>query len=344
MLAPPKIHPSTQYHQILNRMGWSMLIFLASFNTCTALSTSVLAMREFIESHFWYQFLTALYGVLATVCYMLPFFLTGLLYYVMSRKIRTERVQFEVKLPREFPLLIFAGLIILSAAAYVNSLFCSAIGYSIPADLIGAESYDLPSIVIQYMTVAIAPAFAEEFLFRGVFYTNLRPYGRTQAVLISSLLFALMHQNIGQLFYTFVAGIAMALMYELTGSIWCSVFFHLFNNQWAVISEVLLYGGYGEASQPFLSIMDAILFLLGILSIGLLILYYKRQHARKTARESYGIWGAHEDTVVRLDRPLPAGEVLKGALAPGMVVFTAVTVALMGATWLLLSLMNGGAM
>lgn len=334
-------HPgSLQYRRTLNRMGWSMLLFIALFDITSTISASIDVIRTMIPSPLWYNVLTAIYGILSAVCYMAPFFLTGIFYYVVSRRTRAERVSFEVKVTHEFPLLILAGMAMLTAGAYINSWFCTAIGYTIPDELVLAEVYDDPTVVIMYMSVALAPAFAEEFLFRGVFYTNLRPYGRTQAILISSLMFALMHQNIGQLFYTFVAGIAMALMYELTGSIWCSVFFHLFNNEMSVLSEVIYYGQGGEGIQPYLSILDGILFLLGVISVFLLIGYYKKQTACRD--RSCSLFGMREDTVARFDRPLPASSVVKGALCPGMIVFTTVTVGLMCMTWLMLAIINVG--
>jgi membrane protease YdiL (CAAX protease family) len=329
-------------------MGWCMLLFIGLFNMTASISASVLVIRELVVSPPWSTVLTALSGILEFLCYITPFFLTGLLYYAMSHRVYSERISLEVKIPREFPLWIFAGLAVLTAGAYVNSQFCQIIGYTVPTDALPDVSYDDPSVVIQYMAVAIAPAFAEEFLFRGVFYNNLRRFGRTQAILISAFLFALMHQNIGQLFYTFVGGIAMAVMYEMTGSIWCSVFFHLFNNEISVLYDVLTYGRYGEAITPYLSILDAVLFLLGMVSIVLLVRYYRHRERTQASARICGIYGAcggtaeaeYENTPCR--QSVDASTVIKGVLSPGMVVFTAVTVVLMGVTWLLLALNQGG--
>ncbi len=329
-----------QYRQTLNRMGWSMLLFIGLIYTTTLASEYFAYYVNTISDPLLRDVLTVVSGVVSSIAYMAPFFLTGIFYYFISRHSRTERMNSEVKLPREFPLLILAGLAILSAGAYVNSWFCELIGYVGPEIQIPVGSYDNPAVVISYMTTALAPAFAEEFLFRGVFYSNLRPYGRTQAILISSLLFALMHENIQQMFYTFVAGIAMALMYELTGSIWCSVIYHMINNELATITEVLYYGRYGESISPYLSIFDAIQFVLGVVSLVLLIFYYKRKAANREASRPCGVFNVRTDSADRYDRPLPISAVVKGALAPGMIVFTVVTAALMGLSWLLVVIGN----
>jgi membrane protease YdiL (CAAX protease family) len=318
--------PYAQYRKNVSRMGWSMLLFVGVFDVCNSISTIVGMLGDLSAASAAFTFF---YGILSVVCYMAPFFVAGAFYYCLSRRDRVQRASFEIKLPREFPLWIFAGMACLTAAAYLNSWFCSAIGYTIPEELLLAGSYDDPTAVILYMTVALAPAFAEEFLFRGVFYTNLRPFGRTQAIIISSLLFALMHQNIGQLFYTFVGGIVMALMYEKTGSIWCNVFFHMFNNEMSVIYELLYYREGGEAMSVYLTLLEAILFLIGVISLVILVVFHRKE--RTTS-----------DTMERYEAPVPSSLAVRGALCPGMVAFTAVTVVLMLLTWLSLILMSGG--
>jgi membrane protease YdiL (CAAX protease family) len=271
---------------------------------------------------------------------MAPFFLGGIFFYLFSRKKETQRILYEVKLPTYFPLLIFAGFAIITASSYVNSMICQLIGYSMPEELFN-QTYDNPYAVIAYMATALAPAFAEEFLFRGVVYGNLRPFGKGQAVLISAALFALMHQNIGQLFYTFVGGIAMALMYELTGSIWCGIFFHLLNNELSVLIEVLYYGKFGEALEPLLMLWDAVVLVLGTVSILILIRYY-RKNAREAEKDrESGVFGAQGSTeVAAYDTPADGATVARGLRTPGMIVFGAVAVASMVLTYIMIMFMD----
>ena len=334
------------YKRTLNRMGWSMLIFICLFFLFTVVSSICQPNNlDFPRlDRTWTDVITAVCGMVSAVCYMAPFFLTGVFYYVLSRRTVTQRMHLGVRLPREFPLLILAGLAILLAGAIINAVFCEIIGYRMPADATAPVDYNNPAAVILYMTVALAPAFAEEFLFRGVFYTNLRPYGRAQAMIISSLLFALMHQNIAQLFYTFLAGLAMALMYEITGSIWCSVFFHMFNNELSVLREVLYYGKFGEAADPFLNILNGIIFLLGSASLVILIVYYGRQASekRKALAKGQSLFEYSAVNQERCDTPVPSSTVFCSLVNPGMITFTAVTYALMGLSWLLFVLADMG--
>lgn len=68
--------------------------------------------------------------------------------------------------------------------------------------------------------IAVYGPLAEEMVFRGVIYRSYRQQGnRLKALLLSSLLFGVMHMNLNQACYAFVIGIALALLVEATGSI-----------------------------------------------------------------------------------------------------------------------------
>jgi membrane protease YdiL (CAAX protease family) len=279
----------------------------------------------------------SLQGVISAACYMAPFILGGAMYYIFNKTTPTQPIRYGLKLPAVTPLLILAGLAVITASAYVNSWLCDLIGYEIPLELISPQDYSNPSVVIMYMTTALAPAFAEEFLFRGVIYGNLRPFGKTQAILISSVLFALMHQNIGQFFYTFVGGVAMALMYELTGNIWCSILYHMFNNELAVLTEVLYYGKFGDAVEPLLMLWDTIVLVLGSISILILIFYYKRKASEaKSITDPSVLGGQGTENIAVYDTSVDRTTVIRGLKSPGMIVFAALALASAVGTYLMI--------
>ena len=326
---------ASAYRRTMNLMGWSLLIFLGLFSDLNLLDQMLFA--ELLTGKVG----TAISGLISSAVYMAPFIVGGAMFYVFNRKTPTMPIRYGLKLPATTPLLILVGLSMITAAAYVNSWLCTLIGYEIPPEMMAPQGYDDPATVIMYMTTALAPAFAEEFLFRGVIYGNLRPFGKTQAILISSILFALMHQNIGQFFYTFVGGIAMALMYELTGTLWCSILFHLFNNELAVITEVLYYGKYGEAVEPLLMLWDAIVLILGSVAILFLIVYYTRKAKESKTAASPSVFGQRGDTDLSVyDTPVDRETVLYGVRAPGMMVFSIVAFASAILTYLLIAFVD----
>ena len=330
MLSPNQ-PSSAAYRRALNLIGWSLVIFLGLFSTITTMDQ--LFFAEILQGTVG----ISLQGVISAACYMAPFILGGAMYYIFNKTTPTQPIRYGLKLPAVTPLLILAGLAVITASAYVNSWLCDLIGYEIPLELISPQDYSNPSVVIMYMTTALAPAFAEDFLFRGVIYGNLRPFGKTQAILISSVLFALMHQNIGQFFYTFVGGVAMALMYELTGNIWCSILYHMFNNELAVLTEVLYYGKFGDAVEPLLMLWDTIVLVLGSISILILIFYYKRKASEaKSVTDPSVLGGQGTENIAVYDTSVDRTTVIRGLKAPGMIVFVALALASAVGTYLMI--------
>lgn len=330
MLSPNQ-PSSAAYRRALNLIGWSLVIFLGLFSTITTMDQ--LFFAEILQGTVG----ISLQGVISAACYMAPFIVGGAMYYIFNKTTPTQPIRYGLKLPAVTPLLILAGLAVITASAYVNSWLCDLIGYEIPLELISPQDYSNPSVVIMYMTTALAPAFAEEFLFRGVIYGNLRPFGKTQAILISSVLFALMHQNIGQFFYTFVGGVAMALMYELTGNIWCSILYHMFNNELAVLTEVLYYGKFGDAVEPLLMLWDTIVLVLGSISILILIFYYKRKASEaKSVTDPSVLGGQGTENIAVYDTSVDRTTVIRGLKSPGMIVFVALALASAVGTYLMI--------
>jgi len=87
--------------------------------------------------------------------------------------------------------------------------------------------------------IAVYGPFAEELAFRGVIYQSYRQQeNRWKALLLSSLLFGVMHMNLNQACYAFVMGIALALLVEATGSMVSAFIAHFWVNG---LSTVLMY-------------------------------------------------------------------------------------------------------
>lgn len=83
------------------------------------------------------------------------------------------------------------------------------------------------SFGLLYLSVGvIAPVF-EEAACRGAFYRSYQRSGSAfKAMLLSALVFALVHMNFNQAAYAFVMGILAVLLVEATGSLWSSVLYH----------------------------------------------------------------------------------------------------------------------
>lgn len=103
------------------------------------------------------------------------------------------------------------------------------------------------NFLVDFIGVAIIPPFFEELLMRGGMLHSFLGTGRQRsAILLTAFLFGLMHMNPTQLFYSFVMGIVLALLFVLTDSIWPCILFHFANNAMAPVAA-LLEENYGEA-------------------------------------------------------------------------------------------------
>lgn len=116
----------------------------------------------------------------------------------------------------------------------------------------GGDILEAPFFLMWFMIGIFGP-FCEEFVFRGVMYRSYRrSSGRgIAAVLLSAFIFGLMHMNFNQALYAFGIGIFLALLVEAAGSLWASVFCHMFFNSFQVVmmylSSSILKGAYGQA-------------------------------------------------------------------------------------------------
>lgn len=88
----------------------------------------------------------------------------------------------------------------------------------------------------------------EELAFRGIIFGSVRRYGRIFAILISALLFGLMHLNIVQFTAAFLIGILFGYIRDTYG-LPAAVLMHISNNTLAIISNN--YGSKSAALENF---------------------------------------------------------------------------------------------
>lgn len=95
---------------------------------------------------------------------------------------------------------------------------------------------EMPMQLLPMILVAcILPAFAEEFAFRGTIAQCVKNNkSKLSALAVSGALFALIHLNPAQTLHQFVLGAILAMLAFRSGSVWTSVWVHLFNNLAAV--------------------------------------------------------------------------------------------------------------
>jgi membrane protease YdiL (CAAX protease family) len=87
------------------------------------------------------------------------------------------------------------------------------------------------AFVISIILIGIIPGITEEMFFRGLVLNGLgKNYSKAKAIVISALLFGLIHLNPWQFVTAFIIGLFSAWICLNTNSILLSIYIHLLNN------------------------------------------------------------------------------------------------------------------
>lgn len=265
-----ELEAEKQYRSVINRIAGTMLIFLALTNTLGLIGMGVNMLWENYLIEIAADIVTSLTDGLV---YVLSFMLPVCFYRLLSKKKSYEPMRLAPRLPSTTFLYIFAGMAVILAAAYLNYYMISFTNYAeFAEETLWVDTYDTPqAIVMSFVTMAIIPGFVEEFLFRGLVLTNLRPFGRGVAIVVSAVLFGAMHQNIQQIFYATVAGLVLGYIYEVTDSIWCCILLHFFNNGFSVFESAIAARLTAESADRICAVAEGIIFGIGAICLVWLI-------------------------------------------------------------------------
>ncbi len=185
--------------------------------------------------------------LLSTMCITLPF--VGV-YFVLKR-MGTYSEDLPFGRPRKGSsvfLLIVAGLGFCYFGNLVSGFivtFLEDLGissFTASQDIVSGlfEPMGVFESIVLVIGMSCMPALFEELVFRGIIMQPLRRYGDWFAILVSSLVFALIHGNISQSPFAFIAGIALGYISIVSGSLWPSVILHFLNNFLATINSFLI--------------------------------------------------------------------------------------------------------
>lgn len=94
--------------------------------------------------------------------------------------------------------------------------------------------------LICIVTTCITPAICEELLFRGVILSGFKKHGKRLAIVMSALIFMLMHGNAEQTVHQFIIGLVIGYIFIETGNLWIGVLIHFFNNFISVTEVYIL--------------------------------------------------------------------------------------------------------
>ena len=294
----------------MNSIGCALLIFLG---LATAVQIAVVFGTELLFTlvDFGENTEKIISDLAGGLPYLVSYIITLLIYKKAFGK-RYVPVSFERKLGRHPVAMIFAALGVIMTVSNLVSIF----GFGEPATI--ADEYHGESIVVMMITTVLIPAFCEELMFRGLVLSNLLPFGRTFAVVASGIIFGLIHGNHDQMVFATISGIALGYLYAETGSIWCGIIVHMFNN-FSALAETVICSDLAEAQAYKVCLaIELIPVLLGAFSI----VYLLRIKGREDKKEfSHGGMGFVSEKFRCAAEIRPLGEKIKSFFAPAMIAF-----------------------
>lgn len=186
---------------------------------------------------------------------------------------------------------ILLPLIVIGLAASVIGMFYSSYFEIILSqfhlkmnEALFAMPHSVPALIFYSISTCIFAPFCEEFLFRGLIMQKLRKYGDFFALLVSSILFGILHANFSQTPFAFIVGLALGFAVIETGSIFTGIILHfLINSISTVVNISSLYIGDEKATLIYY-IYAAVIIAAAIVSLIYLI---KRKHFFKGAGKRY---------------------------------------------------------
>lgn len=168
-------------------------------------------------------------GVIQLVTLGLP----CIVYYLLKGRKLSEPMYL---IPRTGPQLMFilfgamffiSGTLLIKFFYYVGGGPVSSIVNFYGDASVSAEGVNHIEIILSLIVI---PAFCEEFFFRGIVMSEYRKYGTTNAIIISTLCFAMLHFSIENLAVYLFTGLLLGTVSAVSRSIVPSIALHLLSN------------------------------------------------------------------------------------------------------------------
>lgn len=180
--------------------------------------------------------------ITSSLGYVIPYCLCSFLLYIGIYLIynKLSKIEFRAVKPKfkmkwhTYAIIGVVGIISLFGIQYFVGIFdniLQAIGYPLELGFSMINPTNWGTYILCIFLLAVVPAIGEELLFRGMILHGLRSrFNDVVSVLLSGLMFALMHGNLQQLVYPFILGVIMGWIVLRTGSLISSILVHFINN------------------------------------------------------------------------------------------------------------------
>lgn len=247
-----------------NKVGGILLIFFAVMTIMSVIVTYIPIFYGLIKNGFDFYSLdlsfiedTTFLMILSSVVSLVAFFTVSIIYSIIAKQnlgyiYPVKRVGFKIT-----ALMCGFGLAVGFVANYVSNMLIAVFDF-IGIDAYTDISYECDTaldVILFYVSVAVLPALVEEFAFRGVILGSLRKHSDSLAILVSGVMFGLMHGNFTQIPFALVVGLVLGYIAVKTNSLIPGIIIHFINNALSVtltlisendnFSDAVLYAANG---------------------------------------------------------------------------------------------------
>lgn len=235
-------------------------------------------------------FLLVLQTVLSVLMFTLPYMLAARL---ANRKISSVAA-FKKPKTENTGLYILFGVGVCALGEILGNFFAARLSFigiepAMPDMELGRGVF---GVLLTFIATAVVPALVEEFALRGVVMGILRRFGDTFAILISAIIFGLMHGNLVQIPFAFVVGLGLGFAAIKTGSVWTSVIIHFINNFISVALSYLIENMQVGISNIICICVNLIMLAVGV--FGLVSLSEKEKNLFSLESSSYKTSGSQK--------------------------------------------------
>ena len=223
----------TNLRKDLNKSGGFLITLYITLTVVSTLIITLLSGKQINVSN--------INMVLNSLISISSFFVAGLIY-CLFRNIRLSSIlPFSKIKPSLLIPICFLGLSLALAANYASTAVLSLF------EMFGSDAYiDMSyepksgfDIFIYYLSYAVVPAFVEEFAFRGIVLGCIRKHSDSFAVIVSAIMFGLMHGNFMQIPFAFVVGLVLGFVTVKTNSLLPAIIIHFCNNAISVTFDII---------------------------------------------------------------------------------------------------------
>ena len=272
--APP---PREAYERRMIRhyssnIGFMLLAFLAGAGILYNLIFGVLTASR--KGLLFYLDFTSVSALANMAAYTLALLVPAVLY---CKYIRIpQQSAFPMQRPSKMqvalaavPVTLMVSVVGASCSTAIASVFASVGLLPVSPDF--TPPVGVFSFTLFFLSNAVLPAVVEELVFRGAIMQSLRRFGDSFALLISSLLFGIVHGNLVQAPMAFLSGMAIGYFVLHTGSLRTGMLIHFVNNAASVLLTAIAVNLSADTQLLFYNSVYLIYIVAGLFGMAYLL-------------------------------------------------------------------------